>query len=179
MRFYLDSADSSQIQKSIAFLWGLSKDKRLTSENKQKVLNFWKYRYGKIVQEPEIDNYGKEIPDYIRFGIFVDEIDDEIYGMLKLSVKYAGAAYKTTEAIQFFKKNSSRYPKEVAELFNIMIDNSQIMSTYEKKDIREIFENLYKTKNPEIKELTDRIINKYGERGIEDFRDLYEKYKNM
>ena len=33
--------------------------------------------------------------------------------------------------------------------------------------------------NPEVKEITDRIINKHGGAGIEDFRDLYEKHKNI
>lgn len=176
-KFYLDKAESIQIQKSIGFLWGLYKNKVPTSQEKQKVLSFWKYRYGKVVKKTNIDDYRKEISDYIKFGIFVDEIDDKIYEMLKLSIKYVEVAYNTAEAIEFLKKNSSKYPKEVAELFNIMIDNCQIIPTYEKQDIREIFENLYETKNREVKELTDRIINNYGERGIEDFRDLYEKYK--
>ena len=179
IKFYLDNAGPAQIQENIGFLWGLYKDKISSSQEKQKVLSFWKYRYGRVVKKTNIDHYGKEISDYIKFGIFVDEIDDEIYEMLELSVKYVEVAYNTVEAIEFLEKNSSKYPKEVAELFNIMIDNCQIMPTYEKEDIREIFESLYETKNQGVKELTDRIINKYGERGIEDFRDLYETYKNM
>lgn len=179
MKFYLDNAEPIQIQKSIGFLWGLYKDKVPTSQEKQKVLSFWKYRYGKVVKKTNIDDYRKEISDYIKLGIFVDEIDDKIYEMLKLSIRYVEVAYNTAEAIELLKKNSSKYPKEIAELFDIMIDECQVIPTYEREDIREIFENLYETKNPEVKELTDRIINKYGERGIEDFRDLYEKYKNM
>lgn len=179
IKFYLDNAEPIQIQKSIGFLWGLYKDKVPTSQEKQKVLSFWKYRYGKVVKKTNIDDYRKEISDYIKFGIFVDEIDDKIHEMLKLSIKYVEVACNTAEAIEFLKKNSSKYPKEVAELFNIMVDKCQIIPTYEEQDIRDIFRNLYETKNPEVKELTDKIINKYGERGIEDFRNLYERHKNM
>ena len=179
IKFYLDNVDPVQIQNCIPFLWGLYKNRCFTPGDKEKVLNFWRYRYGKVVEKTNMDDYKKEISDYIKLGFFVDEMNDKIYEMLKLSMKYVEAAYNTAEAIEFLKKNSSKYPKEVAELFNIMIDNCQIMPTYEEGDIREIFVNLYGTNNPKVKELTDRIINKYGERGIEDFRDLYEKHKNV
>lgn len=178
MRFYLDSADSIQIGECITFFRGLLREKVLSAKDKEKIVSFWKYRYGKVVQKPDIDNYRKEIFDYIELAVCVDEMDDEIYKMLKLSMQYAGAAYKTTEAIQFFKKNSPKYPKEVAELFNIMIDNCRTIPTYETKDIIGILERLYQTKDLEIKRLADRLVNKFGERGIEDFRRLYEKHKD-
>ncbi len=179
IKFYLDNANSAQMQESIGFLWGLYKDKQFIPGHREKVLNFWKYRYRKVIKKTNVEEYKKEISDYIKLCVFVDEINDEIYEILKFSIKYAAEAdYNITEAIEFFKRNSAKYPKQIAELFSIMIDNCQVMTGYEKEDIREIFVNLYEAKDPEIKKLADRIINKYGEKGIEDFRDLYEKYKN-
>jgi len=179
IKYYLDNANSAQIQKCIDFLWGLYKDEQSIPGYRKKILEFWKYRYRRVIKKPNVENYKQEISDYIKLCVFIDKIDGEIYEILKLSMKYAEANYDTTRAIEFFKKKSANYPKQIAELFNVMINNCQIMPTYKKEDIREIFVTLYETKDPEIKEFTDKIINKYGEEGIEDFRDLYEEYKNM
>ena len=178
-KFYLDIADPARIQECIGFLWRLYKDGPFIPGYREKIVDFWKYRYTKVIKEPNIENYKKEISDYIKLGVFVDEINKDIYQILRLSMKYVEASYNTTDAIEFLKKNSAKYPKEMAELFNIMVHNCKIMPAYKKEDIRDIFINLYEMKNPEVKELTDKVINKYGERGIEDFRDLYEKHKNM
>jgi len=175
---YVDRASEQQIIECINYL---RPEKRL-EKYKDKIISFWEYRFDKIANK--LESHKKELSNFIKLAGYLDvkETDVKTGNMLEASIKFAAYSNNTDRVIEFFAQRCQINPLLIAGLFNELLDNCEVPPRYSPEEIKQVIETLYQTPNRRVKELTHKIVNKYGEKGVEEikginFRDLYKKYK--
>jgi hypothetical protein len=104
----------------------------------------------------------------------VDEIDEEVFEWLKISLKFISTDFETSFLIEYLLKHVPKTPLKVAEIYLMMLNN-KVYPDYDRNNIIKIVEILYAQGQAEI---ADKICNMYGEEGFDFLRNIYNKNKN-
>ncbi len=143
----------------------------LTEKVKQKIKPLWKRIFNMIFEneeKSEFQNIAVELIDWLNL---VDDIDEDIFNWLKLSVKYIdqynpGMVYRT------FCKHIDKNPEKIGKLVLEML-KYKIPAIYEIEDIEKTIESLY-SKNQ--KEIANEICNIYGKNGYYFLKETFERH---
>jgi hypothetical protein len=127
------------------------------------------------VLEDEINNtkYQKVIVKLINWSSLVDEIDDDIFDWIRLSVKYI---YLKPDIYSFLKGllvHTEKTPKRVGSILIEMADKVELYPPDE-EGIKKIVQKLYEMGQ---KDVADNVSDIYGENSYYFLQDLHNKYK--
>lgn len=126
------------------------------------------------VLEDEINNtkYQKVIVKLINWLSLVDEIDDDIFDWIRLSVKYI---YLKPDIYSFLKGllvHTEKTPQKIGTILIEMADKVKLYP-FDEEDIKKIVQKLYEI---EQKVNANEVAIIYGENGYYFLQDLYNKY---
>lgn len=151
------------------FLWIDRENPKLNSKT---VFPLWIYIYYKVSKDLKNPTNQKVLAGLTEWLYFFEEINDDLYEILKKSVNCLKKTYNTC----FFIENLHRLKKtnieRVGNLFLMLLDVEDY-PTYKEENIRSIVGELYIKKQ---KEIADEICIKYAERNLLFLRDIYEKF---
>jgi hypothetical protein len=140
---------------------------------KLKVKPIWRRLYKLVSKDPA--NFKDLITDLSKLLVFIDELDDEVFEWLMLSVKFMKTGYNCWIFIENLLKYIEKSPKKVAKIFIEMLNNG-IYPDYKKENIQKIVEILYEKGE---KESADKICNMYGKKNMHFLRELFKKYNEF
>ncbi len=163
----IKNANTNQLSAVVSYFWML-RDK-LTAKIKTKIKPLWKVLFELATQNEKTPEFQKIISDLSKWLSLVDEIDDEIFKWLELSAAYVNIDYNTTFFINYLLDYVYKTPREVGEIYLDML-KADIYPDYEKEDIQEIVQTLYKQGQ---KSSADRICNQYGAKGFDFLENIY------
>lgn len=160
----------NELSEIVSFFWMLREN--LNDKIRSKVKQLWKALFENAADKVDSLEYQKILSNLSRWLVLVEEIDEEVYGWLKVSARYVKTDYNSSFFVEYLLKHVDKTPGRVGELFLEML-NSGAYPDYKKENIEEIVEKLY---GKGEKEIADKICNSYGEKGIYYLRDIYEKH---
>ncbi len=144
--------------------------------DKTKLKPLWKSLFDIASLNIEKFEYQNIMSAISKWISLIDEIDDEIFEMLKYSAKYVEVDHNTSMFVEYLAQHVESDSEKVGKLYIEML-YAGIYPTYQDEDIKAIIESLYSN---EQTELADRICTMYGEAGYDHMsfiRELYEKNK--
>jgi len=105
-------------------------------------------------------------------AVFFDQLQTEKVNWLKQSIKYVEERYHSSFLLEYFDKLADINPKDVGNIFLIMIEKS--IPWYKQENIQSIVEKIYKAgfKN----EIANLICDRYARAGFEFLTEIYKKY---
>ncbi len=155
---------------TIQYFWMLRKN--INNKIKLKIKPLWKKLFNALIVNESNLEYQKLFSQLSLWSVLIDQIDEDIFNWLKLSAKYISLDFKVPYFIEYLLKHVENSPKEVGELYLIML-NSKTFPDYKKENVQEIVRILYE-KNEKV--ITDKICNLYGTNGYDFLREIYIKY---
>jgi len=161
---------ANELSEIVSFFWMLRENPN--DKIRSKVKQLWKALFENTADKVDNLEYQKILSNLSRWLVLVEEIDEEVYGWLKVSARYVKTDYNSSFFIEYLLKHVDKTPGRVGELF-LEMPNSGAYPDYKKENIEEIVEKLY---GKGEKEIADKICNSYGEKGIYFLRDIYEKH---
>ena len=113
-------------------------------------------------------------------AVFLEEIDEEKFKWLKLSAKYVHIDFNSPFFIESLNQLKSKGEQPISaiyigKIFLVMLDT--FTPDFEQEHIKAIIEYLYEVRDEQTTELSSKICNIYGKRGLDFLRDIYEKNK--
>ena len=139
----IKSQNPEHLSELIKFIWSLRKNENKPQNEKIKLL--WKDILSEISPLLEIDDqYCKIASDLSLWLSLIDEIDNDIFTWLSISAKYFTDTWSSGFFIEYLKDHVKKSPKEVGELYLIML-NANHYPDYKEEDIFEIIETLIKS----------------------------------
>lgn len=169
LRKLLDADNVEYISQVVSFMWSFRNKEE--EEFRSKIKPLWKEIISKVEPRIEEEEYRKIASDLGRWFCFVDQIDDEIFKWLLISVKEIEVNWNTGYLIEYFLKHVRKTPALVGKLYLEMLD-SGIYADYSRENIITFIKALY---NFDEKEIADRICNMYLQEGFEFLRDTFDK----
>ncbi len=169
----INTKNTNYFSYIVQFFW-MSR-KKLDDKIKSKIKPLWKALFEMLIQNESYHEYQKIFSQLSEWLILVDRIDAEIFKWLKISAKYVSLDFKTPFFVEYLLKHVKETPKEVGEIYLIML-NSNVYPDYKKENIQELIDILY---NKNEKLLADKICNLYGSKGFDFLREIYIKYNKF
>jgi hypothetical protein len=166
----IENKNINQLLAIVKFFW--MQRNKLTEKIKSKVKPLWKTLYELVRKNEENSEYQKLISNLSKWFSLVDEIDDEIYGWLKLSAKYIDKGFNSSFFIENLMKHVSKTPKRVGEIY-LEVLGANIYPDFNQEHIQKIVSLLY---NKQEKEIADKICNLYGEKGYFFLKEIYNEH---
>lgn len=167
----LNNKNTPQIREIISFFWSLRKEK-LDNTKKGKIKPLWKKIFEICSKEADNDPHFYEllskIPEWLTL---VDRIDDEIFNLVKGSVKHIKKEYDTWFMIEYLSKHVAKSPRYVGEIILELLDN-QIYPIHKQEYIIEIVSALYSNSENEI---ANKIYNIYLSKGFYFLKPIFDK----
>lgn len=171
--FYENASDGLRTQ---AIFW-LSK---VLENEKQKgestiwprCFELWKNRLDYAEQQDPAQN-GQEISAYMRWLAYCPMTLDQLYPMLKRSIKYFQDRFDVMQLTGFGSKFCDQSPLEAVSLLNECITTAKETWWNPEEDVeRSILNAAMKSNNAEAKTIAIDLINFHGEQGDYHWRDL-------
>lgn len=134
---------------------------------KQDIKPLWKKFYIRLEKNKDDEEYHKSIFD-------IDEIDDDIYKWLNLSVKQRETNFNAPFFIEYLLKHVAKIPDKVANLY-IKMFNKGFYPDFKKDHIIEI---ITKLNSNNLKEKAVNICNLYLNKGFEFTWPILEEIQN-
>jgi len=140
-----------------------------------KIQEFWRIVYDKYKDEADIRDEDKQIlSDMCLLVLYLSPLDESNKEMIKLVSRYVETDFNSTQFIESLNilKNNGEPEKTaniIGEIFISMLENA--IPTFREENIKEIISFVKKYNVL----LSNSICDTYGRRGIDTFRDLWEK----
>jgi hypothetical protein len=160
-----------QLTELINYLWRIRDN--LKAQSKEKVKPLWKKMIEILTPKQNESAYREVISKTSNLLKLFDNIDDEMFELLKLSAKCSSEGYDLHNFITGLAIHVKKTPKYVGEIY-IKLLESGTLPNYPEEAIQIIVENLYQEKE---KEIADKICNIYGEKGLYFLKDTYVKHR--
>jgi hypothetical protein len=158
-----------QLHEIIRFMWSLRNS--IKDPQKQRVKPLW----SDLIQNlrPGIENaeYQVFIAELYQWLTLTDEIDQDIFEWVKLSIKYLTKRRPTFFIVEYLLKHVAKTPELVGKLYLEILENG-LFPTYKKEQIIELVQILY---DKGIRAIADRICNMYLNEGYGLLRETYDK----
>lgn len=155
--------------KVVQFFKSLKKDE-IREKAKGKIRPLWRALYKQLEEKKDEPEYQRVISKLFSWLDFIDKIDEEAEGWLKLTARYVKKNYNERYLVEKLVSHVEKSPEAVAEIFTEMLGIGTYPSNEE--DVKQIVQNLY---SKGCKEKADRICNQYAEMGAYFLIDVYEK----
>lgn len=168
----LNNKNPNQIAEIIHFIWMLRKEKN--EKIKLKIEPLWKELFKICAENKENKKFSELIFKLSEWLSLVDEIDEDIFKIVKESVKYVKQPYDTWFFIEYLLKHVNNTPKYVGIILLELLNNG-ILPEYKQEHIINIISILFEKKQ---NELADKIISIYLSENYftKELRDLKKKY---
>jgi len=166
----IENKKIAHLEEIISFI-GNKKDS-LSIEKKKKIKLLWRKMITILKNELVNPKYQEVIVKLINWLSLVDEIDDDIFNWIRLSVKYI---YLNPDIYSFLKsllEHVEKTPQKVGIILIEMVDKVELYPSDE-EDVKEIVQKLYEI---EQKVSANEVAIIYGENGYYFLQDLYNKY---
>lgn len=167
----LNNKDPAQFNEIIRFFWALRKEE-LDEDKKAKIKPLWKKIFEICSQEKNNNSKFYEtlakLPEWL---VLVDKIDEEIFKMVKDSVKHIKKAYDTWFLVEYLANHVTKSPKYVGRILLELLEN-QVYPIYKQESIITIVSELYTYSE---KELADRICNAYLSNGYYFLKEIFDR----
>ena len=160
----------NQVSEIISFFWMQRKD--VSDRIKSKIKPLWKCILDRLIPDEDQPEYQKVISDLSKWLSLVDEIDEQIFEWLKLSIKYLETNYNSPFLIEYLLNHALTTPSKVGLLYLEILARG-IFPEYKKEDIQQLVEIIYD--KGEI-ENANRICTQYLSKGITFLQQIYEKH---
>jgi hypothetical protein len=167
----LNSNDEKILSATINFF--SMQRKSVSDKVKNCIKPLWEKLFTRIEEKKENEEYQKLLSDTSKFLSLIDTIDDDIFGWLKLSAQYINSNYNSPLFIESLLKHAKKSPKEVAELFLVIL-SSGYYPYYKKENIVEIITII---SDGETKDSAIRICNLYLSKGFDFTRPIIQDIK--
>jgi hypothetical protein len=138
----------------------------------EKIKPLWRKIISVLENEINDPKYQKVIVKLINWLDLVDEIDDDIFNWIKLSVKYI---YLKPNIYSFLKSllvHAEKTPQKIGIILIEMVDKVKLYPPDE-EDVKKIVQKLYEK---DQKDIADKVAYTYGENSYYFLQDLYNKY---
>jgi len=167
----LNNKDPSQINEIIRFFWSLRREE-LDESKKDKIKPLWNKVFEVCYQEknnePQFEKLLSKLPEWLTL---VEEIDNDIFTLVKGSVKYIKKAYDTWFLIEYLSKHVTKTPRYVGEIILELLNN-QIYPDYKQENIIEIVSALYTNSE---NDLANKICNIYLSKGFYFLKPIFDR----
>lgn len=160
----------NQISEIVSFFWMQRED--VSDRIKNKVKPLWESILEKLIPNESQPEYQKVLSDISKWLSLVDEIDEQIFKWLKISVQYLETNYNSPFLIEYLLIHASSNPTRVGQIFLELL-NKDIFPEYKRENIQELVDILY---NKGEKETANRICTQYLSKGITFLQQIYEKH---
>ncbi|OQY27598.1 MAG: hypothetical protein B6244_10065 [Candidatus Cloacimonetes bacterium 4572_55] len=154
--FFLDYPEKEKIKSKVKPLWKAILD-----------------RMDKEKMDTELSELRANLSNWL---VFIDEIDDQIYEWLKLSVKSFSRKnhyHFTDRFIKALADKVERFPEKVGKIY-LEILNKEIFPRDPEEEIEKIARTIFSSP---YHKFALKICNMYGENGHDFLRNLYESHK--
>ncbi len=179
----LDNFKYEQIEAIISLFGAqkeyLTKDDEISTNIREKIIEFWGWLFNKYKDKQVIDENDKKIlSDVSQLTVFLPKIDKENSEWLKVSAQYVGVDFSSSFFIEYLdnlkdKGDNKETSKYIGEIFLNMLSN--FTPDYDQEHIRSIIKFLFEEGN---KDTAREICNIYAQRGYEFLRDIYDNYED-
>lgn len=168
----IEHGSIDQLSEVIHLFWKFRE--KLSDKIRPKVKPLWSALIGRLSQNKENPEYQRALSNLSTWLSLIDRIDDQILEYLKASAPYI---QKTDEYFltEYLLKHVSDAPARVSEIYIAML-NAGVYPDIKEENIKEIVEILYDRGQ---RETADRICNRYGEKGFDFLRAIFEKHKEQ
>jgi hypothetical protein len=154
----------------------LNRRQPLDNSQKTRVKLLWKSLFERISTDLTKAANQKLMADLFEWISIFDEIDDEIFEWLKISVKYLTIDNGSPFFTEYLATHVARNPDKVAELLIINF-NSGNTYPYNKDDIQKIVEELFRCElKCNVKGKATTICNMYLSNGETFLQKIYDQY---
>jgi hypothetical protein len=141
---------------------------------RERVKTLWKIIFEKIAMDLTNVKNQKLISDLFEWVSIFNDIDNEIFEWLKISVKYLTLDHGSPFFTEYLASHVEKNPDKVAELLIINI-NSGNTYPYDKDDIQKIVEELFRCG---LKGRATTICNLYLSNGETFLQEIYDQYRS-
>jgi hypothetical protein len=166
----IENKKIEHLEEVISFMG--SKKNRLSIE---KIKPLWRKMNSVLKNEINDSKYQKVIVRLINWLDQLEELDDDVFNWIILSVKYI---YLQPNIYSFLKSllvHVEKSPQKIGIILIEMADKVELYSTDE-EDIKKIVQKLYER---DQKDIADKIAITYGENSYYFLQDLYNFYNKI
>lgn len=171
IRKLIDGWDPETINDIIGFFWLQRKGSQ--PSDAFKALALWKLIAEHCEQKQELTTVEKVMLSHLaEMSVYLNSIDQESLGWLKLTAKYADQGHDTPVLVENLDRLADASPRNAGLVFLEMLNND-IYPAYDAQHIISAVEKVYLAGE---RELGNSICNMYLRRGHEFLRDLFNQY---
>jgi len=172
IRKLIDAWDVETIDDIIMFFWMQRKDSK--PSDTAKAVAFWKTVAAHYEQKTALSIEDKKMLSRLaRLSLYLNSIDADALGLLKLTAKYADRDYETPILVENLDRLADNSPRNVGEVFLEMLNND-VFPDYERKHITSAVDKIYRAGEYD---LGKSICNMYLQRGYEFLREMFDRYQ--
>ncbi|MEN6290658.1 MAG: hypothetical protein ABFD07_01400, partial [Methanobacterium sp.] len=150
----------------------MNRHQPLDNSQRKRVKTLWKIIVEKISMDLTNVKNQKLISDLFEWVSIFDEIDNEIFEWLKISVKYLTIDNGSPFFTEYLAAHVARNPDKVAELLIINFSSGNTYP-YDKDDIQKIVKELFRCG---LKGKATTICNLYLSNGEPFLQEIYDQY---
>lgn len=166
--------DPLTLQEIISFFW-MRKNDDLEEDEQSRILAVWKLMTGYYENREDLSLEDKGVlSNSSKLTVFLDDINEESLGWLKLSAPYVDVGHDSPTFIKELDRLAGSSPKEVGEIFLQMLDND-VFPRYDMTHVESSVDKLYIAGH---NDLANTICNLYFQNGFENLRNLFTKYNS-
>lgn len=138
-----------------------------------KALALWKLIADHYEQKQELTTDEKVMLSHLaKMSVYLNSIDEESLGWLKLTAKYADRGHDTPTLVENLNRLADASPRNAGLVVLEMLNND----IYPDYDVQHIISAVEKVYLAGERELGNSICNMYLQRGHEFLRELFDRY---
>lgn len=160
---------------------GKKEDERLSSKERERVLEFWKWsceeKNIEYVKTMIKEDYGSFLGRLAELTILLDRIDETAEKWLMLSAPFIDEDHRSGFFIEYLTKfDDEDSIKRIGRILLKVLEYGR--PTFRQEEIRLLVKRIFKVgeKYPEIKDMANNICNTYGRHGIHFLKDIWAEY---
>lgn len=165
----VNEGTAEQIAEIHSYFW--REREFVKSKYPECVKPLWAAMHKRFRSEADNSDFNDTIASFADWLSLIHEIDEDVYPWVELSFKRLEHRRHASSAIEYLADHVAKTPKEVAKLFQIMLDND-VYPDWEQEHIVKIVKELYSSGD---KTTANIICNRYGEKGFDFLRTVFEE----
>ena len=145
--------------------------KYTNESNYQKLYVFWQNIVNHCISKKDQSNESELIlSETVKLGIAFKSLNEKNFALLAEGTKFCQKHYTAHSLLSFMVKLANNKEKNIilmAKLFLKMCDPSEHLITYEKENLKTVYDYIKSAQNTEANDILDEIKNNYLRQGID------------
>jgi hypothetical protein len=179
---FFTKANDHQRASAINFLGELSSREKLFQKPEmwKKALDLWEIRITKVTTEKEKQGHEEEFTAFLSWAEgYVDPLY-RLYKPIGSSLSLCKPQWRLDDLLRYIGKNADESAFEAVDLLDSLMQSvGQEGLSWHRTEVKEILAACVKSKKGEVRQRAVELINRFGEWGIYDYRELLERAKEM